>query len=302
MPNPTWASIIQNDEEVDQIILPRPTVIQKGAGITETISYKSEEDPKSGRTKYFKATECSRTITVRRRISKAAVRRQGIEKFGDCKGQKTGELERGISEQCREPVLFEWEHERQLDDEEEDNVFARIVNRSIQDELISQIIPDALRVPEKDQSQKKRRPMSRYARGGKMPNVTEMEDTPTIRLLDIPRNTTFQDLLDLVKGFHSRRIKLPRDHECPDHKNRGFAFITFDTHEAAERAKTALNGHPYGTNILHAEWSRNYANYMNADPETKRKVAGSGDSMFGGGRPGGGRPRFTNSKKRPTPV
>lgn len=301
MPNPTWASIIQNDEEVDQVILPRPSVIQKGAGITETISYKSEEDPATGRTKYYKATECSRTITVRRRISKAALRRQGLEKFGECNGQKSGELERGITEQCREPVLFEWEHERQEDDEDEDNVFARIVNRSQQETLLSEIIPDFMR-QEKTESQKKRRPISsRFGR--RLPNVTEMEDTPTIRLLDIPRNTTFQDLLDLVKGFHSRRIKLPRDHECPDHKNRGFAFITFDSHDAAERAKKALNGHPYGTNILHAEWSRNYANYMNADAETKRKVAGSGDSMFGGGRPGG-RPRFTNSKKqvKPTPV
>lgn len=227
-----------------------------------------------------------------------------MEKFGDCNGQKPGELERGITEQCREPVIFEWEHEKQDDDEEEDNVFARMMNRSQQETLLQEIIPEFLRKEQQEPKKIRRTIGGRYSRGGRgPPDVTEMEDTPTIRLLDIPTNTTFQDLLDLVKGFHSRRIKLPRDHDQPDNRNRGFAFITFDSHKDAERAKHTLNGHAYGTNILHAEWSRNYANFMKADEETKRKVAGSGDGYrsFGSSRPAG-RPRFTNSKKNSTAV
>ena len=101
-------------------------------------------------------------------------------------------------------------------------------------------------------------------------DTTEMEDTPTIRLLDIPTNTQFHDLLDLVRVFHSLKIKLPRDQDYPDgSRNRGFAFITFSSHEDAERAKDALDGHAYGTNILHAEWSRKYASLIEISAEVK---------------------------------
>jgi len=110
----------------------------------------------------------------------------------------------------------------------------------------------------------------RYGRRyGSRADTTEMENTPTIRLLDIPTDTQFHDLLDLVRDFHSLKIRLPRDQDYPDgrSRNRGFAFITFSSHEDAERAKYVLDGHAYGTNILHAEWSRKYANFMKASPE-----------------------------------
>jgi len=307
MPNPTWASIIQNDEEVqgDIVFLPQPQTIQKGAGIFETITYKKQEDD-SGGVKYFRATECSRTITVRRRISKRAKQREGIAKFGECLGQKVHEPERGITDVCPEPVLFEWEHEKIDDDEEDENIFSAIMKRSAQETLLSEIIPEHLR-QDKSQEKKPRRMADRYGRRyGSRADTTEMEDTPTIRLLDIPTNTQFHDLLDLVRVFHSLKIKLPRDQDYPDgSRNRGFAFITFSSHEDAERAKDALDGHAYGTNILHAEWSRNYANFMKATPEVQQQVRSS-SSGFGGG-PGlgsrrGGRPRFTNSKKGENPV
>jgi len=103
-------------------------------------------------------------------------------------------------------------------------------------------------------------------------DTTEMEDTPTIRLLDIPRLTTFHELLDLCRSFRSSKIKLPRDLDYPKgSRNRGFAFIKFNSHADAEYAKNTLNGHAYGTNILHAEWSRKYKNYMDTSPEVEEK-------------------------------
>lgn len=127
-----------------------------------------------------------------------------------------------------------------------------------------------------------------------------MESTPTIRILDIPTNTTFQDLLQLVSIFHSKRIKLPRDQEGQA-ENRGFAFVTFDSHDDALRAKETLNKHAYGTNILHAEWSRNYLNYLNASEEEKRALdAREGTNSYGGGRDFGrrrGPQKFFDSSK-----
>ena len=69
-----------------------------------------------------------------------------------------------------------------------------------------------------------------------------------------------------VSGFRSKRIKLPRDQLQQD-QNRGFAFVTFDSYSDAKEAKERLHGHPYGTNILHCEWSRNYLNFLKANPE-----------------------------------
>lgn len=117
--------------------------------------------------------------------------------------------------------------------------------------------------------------------------------------MDIPRSTSFEDLRALVNGFHSKRIKLPRDQADQD-QNRGFAFVTFATHQDAKRAKETLHGHAYGTNILHCEWSRNYLNYLNANPEIKAALE-KGESMYSIGRssagPGSRRPKFINSKK-----
>ena len=48
---------------------------------------------------------------------------------------------------------------------------------------------------------KKAEPMGRFGRKPYSSNTEEMEETPTIRILDIPRNTSFQDLLQLVTFF-----------------------------------------------------------------------------------------------------
>lgn len=299
-PKRTWADIIQQDEDIEQMILPPPTTSHKEDGTFETVSYKCHENPNTKKPKYYKMTEVSKNVKVEKRIPKAALRRKGIEKFGDCKGQKPGYLERGITEQCPEPVKFEWEHERQEQDDDNTlrDLFGSKVSQS--DELVQQIIGSK---QFEDEPEADKKPRQKFTPGRRIahncPDFTQMESTPCIRLFDLPRNTTFDDLRCLLRQFYSTNIKLPRDRDYPG-CNRGFAFITFNSEEFALRAMETLNGHPYGMNILHAEWSRNYANFKKADPETQRKVIESklGSDYSLHAAPSRGRPRkFINSKK-----
>jgi len=288
--NQTWADIIQNNDgfESELIVLPQEVVIKKGGGYEERVSYKKKEMPDKT-VKYFKITECTQRRKVRRRISKHAVQRRKLEKFGDCKMMKQGQCEKGITETCPDHVLFEWAHERKEEDEEENQVLKQLVKQNVTDALIKEIIP--VHLIEKTEKTK----IKRVAHRPIEHNAGQMEDTPTIRILDLPTNTTFHDLLDLVKPFENKRANLPRD---PDgiNANRGVAYVSFNTHAQAERAKNSLNGHPYGNLILRTEWSRNYANWMAANEELmkQRKAAGGGITAGGGPR----RRRFVNSKAR----
>lgn len=74
---------------------------------------------------------------------------------------------------------------------------------------------------------KKAEPMGRF--GGRKPyssNTEDMEETPTIRILDIPRNTSFQDLLQLVTLFFGLLFKtaLRMKKKFAKRKKRGFGL------------------------------------------------------------------------------
>jgi len=260
----SWADICDND--IDTVLLP-PPIEKIENGIKTTIFFRTE-DQEDGSKKYFKVTETSRIINVQKRTSKKAKTRRGIPKFGDCEGVPPG-AEKGITVRSRELVEFEWENDNQDDGPEEEDVINDIFRnqRTEQDNLIKKLVPEHMRVNEKKAETRKVLPRGR---GDRRRISTDIEDTPTIRISDLPRTTTFHDLLELVQGFRSSRIKLPRD-PTGEHENRGFAFVAFNTHEHAERAKNAINNHPYGTNILHCEWSRNYLNYLDQNPIEKRK-------------------------------
>lgn len=283
MEGPRWADICDNEDQ--PVVIMPPTTEKIENGIKTTTYYKEKVDENTGQTTYVKVVECSRLLLVRRRISRKAKLRRGIPKFGVCEGKPPGP-ERGISVQSPDPILFEWEHERKDDDEEEEVSLLKMLKKNEQDALIQDIIPEHILKGESQGPKKKaNKSLSHMDRRN-----DEFEDTPTIRILDIPRQTTFADLRELVRRFHSQRIKLPRDQNS-ENENRGFAFVTFDSHSDAEKAKDALNGHAYGTNILHCEWSRNYVNYLNANPAIKER-------MSSGLVRRAGRPRFMNSKKK----
>jgi len=289
---PSWVNIVENEEEREGegfIILPQPKVTKKPGGIKETVSFKEKDG--GG---FVKVIESTRTIKAKRRVSRKAKSRRRIPKFGVCQGQPLNTPERGVTAQSIDPVLFEWEHERQPDDEEDENrVLARMLQKSEQEQLVQDIVPEHIY---KESMITKQRPKTRAYDSHKRGHQNQIENTPTIRILDLPTTTQFSDLLNLVSMFHSRKIKLPRDQDRENH-NRGFAFVTFDSHNDALRAMKSLNGHAYGTNILHAEWSRNYKNYLEANPE-ERQLIDAREGMGGfAPRRGAGRPRFTNSKK-----
>jgi len=299
-----WVNIANNENAgTDLVILPPPSEIVEN-GIKKVTQYRKDVDEDTGEVNYYKVVNCFQLLQVNRRISKNAITRKHLVKFGACEGVGPG-MEKGITTGCPDYIPIEWEHEKVGEEEEEDNtVLNKLLQKSAAHSLLEEIAPKHVIEGESNKNKKAavKEPMGfGFGRGnrGRYSDVHQMEETPTIRLLDIPRSTSFEDLRALVNGFHSKRIKLPRDQSDQD-QNRGFAFVTFATHQDAKRAKETLHGHAYGTNILHCEWSRNYLNYLNANPEIKAALE-KGESMYSIGRtssgPGSRRPKFINSKR-----
>lgn len=79
-------------------------------------------------------------------------------------------------------------------------------------------------------------------------------DDTTIRLTNLPDYCTDRDLRELCGSIGSiSRAFLSKDQETGLCK--GFAFVTYDIRETAEKAVKLLNGHGYANLILKAEWA-----------------------------------------------
>lgn len=294
-----WATFLDGDEDGatdgDLVILP-PSTERTQDGIKTITQYKEEVNEENGEVKYFEVIESYHLMKVKRRISKHAKKRKNLPKFGKCADVGAGP-EKGITTRCPEHIPVEWEQEKEAEQVEDDPLNKMFNSKTKAGAILVELAGNEVIQQEKKQqiTVKKVEPMGRF--GGRKPyssNTEDMEETPTIRILDIPRNTSFQDLLQLVSGFRSKRIKLPRDQLQQD-QNRGFAFVTFDSYSDAKQAKERLHGHPYGTNILHCEWSRNYLNFLKANPEIQKALE-SGNASFARRGPS----RFFNSSHKKT--
>lgn len=77
----------------------------------------------------------------------------------------------------------------------------------------------------------------------------------TVRITNLSEMTTDADLNLLVKSFgRIDRAFLSKDRDLGICK--GFAFVTFADKESAEKAINTLNGWPYDSQILKAEWAK----------------------------------------------
>lgn len=86
------------------------------------------------------------------------------------------------------------------------------------------------------------------------------ENTPTIRVSNIPDNTSENDLRHLFGAFGKiTRLFLARDKET--RALRGFAFIHYTTRSEAEAAIEKLHGHCYGRLLLQVEWAKPRVEY-----------------------------------------
>lgn len=100
-------------------------------------------------------------------------------------------------------------------------------------------------------------PSKRAGASGTTPGETSYsrDDSATVRISNISKNTEEADLDDLCKGFGSiRRIFLSRDRDTRESK--GFAFVAFNNPSDAAKCIEKLNGHGYDHLILSVEWSK----------------------------------------------
>lgn len=81
------------------------------------------------------------------------------------------------------------------------------------------------------------------------------DDSATVRISNVSKNTSEADLEDLCQRFGPiRRIFLSRDRETGESK--GFAFVAFQNKGDAERCISRLDGYGYDHLILSVEWSK----------------------------------------------
>ena len=99
-------------------------------------------------------------------------------------------------------------------------------------------------------------------RGGRDKVATSNEHENTIRVSNLTKAVTEDDLRDLFSHFGDIfRVSLPRAERKDDNGNivkepRGFAYIAFKRHEDAVVAMEKLQGHGYDHLILKLEWAK----------------------------------------------
>lgn len=81
------------------------------------------------------------------------------------------------------------------------------------------------------------------------------DDSATLRVTNLSEDVTENDIYELFRRFGGiSRVYLARDRETGACK--GFAFVSFNMKEEAERAQQAVNGLGYDNLILRVEFAR----------------------------------------------
>jgi len=98
------------------------------------------------------------------------------------------------------------------------------------------------------------------------------EDTITLRVTNISEDAQERDLHDLFKTFGQlNRVYLGKDRETG--ASRGFAYVTYQNREDAERAMNKLNGFGYDHLILKVEFAQSGGSSRDAGSENVMKYA-----------------------------
>jgi len=89
--------------------------------------------------------------------------------------------------------------------------------------------------------------------------MMDRRDDFTVRVTNLPEDTTYQDLKDLFSMTGKvQRIFLAKDKATQ--RCKGFAFVTYGCSEDAEKAIRTITGHRYDHLILKVEWAKPSAN------------------------------------------
>ncbi|KAG2199057.1 hypothetical protein INT46_007253 [Mucor plumbeus] len=91
--------------------------------------------------------------------------------------------------------------------------------------------------------------------GESMRGDQKRDDSATLRVTNLSEDVTDNDIYDLFNRFGSiSRVYLARDRDT--NLCKGFAFVSFNDREHAERAQQAINGYGYDNLILRVEFAR----------------------------------------------
>jgi translation initiation factor 3 subunit G len=96
-----------------------------------------------------------------------------------------------------------------------------------------------------------RAPGRRDGGGGR----SDRNEENTVRVHNLPEETTEDDLRELFSRWHTTRIYLAKD--IHRRVSRGFAFVSFERRSDAEDAIKKLHRFGYGHLLLHVEFSHN---------------------------------------------
>lgn len=261
-----WADDIE--EERDEKEYTR-TVDEDGV-ITE--SYIQESVDEKNNSRRVRITKKFREKTKTSKVHRAVQERAKWAKFGDVAGKPRGP-EPNISYQIARPTEIEFLKQKVANEEIKITQKCRKCGGNhwtLKCPFFSgDVVPD-----QKEPESVPKRPPVSGSLGGPKYRPPVSSDTPkyrpptgqgyererreehTLRVTQISEDTTNTDLEDLFKTFgRTTRVFLAMDKENP-YKSRGFAFISYERKEDAQRAMEKLHGHGYGDLILSVEWAK----------------------------------------------
>lgn len=117
--------------------------------------------------------------------------------------------------------------------------------------------------------------------GGESMHMRDRDSMPTLRVTNLSEDCTDRDLWDLFGRFgRVVRIYLGKDQETGLCK--GFAFVSYETKQEAEKAMGKINGLPYDHLILSCTWSGEFCARAHVRPPGVVKQSSVADSVLGG--------------------
>ena len=241
------------------------TVDEKGV-VTESF-VRVDRDPLDDTTRRVRVTKKYKEIKKVVRVNKAVQDRRTWAKFGDCKGVPPG-VEMNITYQQSKPVELEFMKAKVESTELKISKKCRKCGGphwTIKCPFFSGPGPS-----KEDEGPENRPGASKLGLGNssgsqayRPPNVGNLgssrEDTrrddPTLRVTNVSEDTTDGDLRELFGAFGiTTRVFLALHKDTM--KSRGFAFISYQNRESAQKAIDKLHGHGYDNLILHVEWAK----------------------------------------------
>ncbi|CAJ2657785.1 unnamed protein product [Trifolium pratense] len=264
-----WGEL-EEDENLDFLLPPRDVVGPDENGIKKVIEYKFDDNGNQ-----VKITTTTRTRKVANaRVSKRAVERRSLPKFGDAVHEDVGSRLTMVS--TEEIVL---ERPKPIGSQKEvatadplattgavlmqcrncgkkgDHWTARCPNRISQpDEVFVDNDKPATSNAPGSGSGKYVPPFAQPGAGKTPSDIRRRNDENSVRVTNLSEDTTEPDLHELFRPFGSvSRVYVAIDKTTG--MSRGFGFVNFVNREDAQKAISKLNGYGYDNLILKVEWA-----------------------------------------------